>query len=65
VGVLLSAAIFGVCHFYQGAKAVVLIAVYGALFGVLAQARKSIRPGMITHALHDTVSGLAVKLLPK
>jgi membrane protease YdiL (CAAX protease family) len=65
VGVLLSAAFFGACHIYQGAKAVVLIAVYGALFGVLAQWRKSMRPGMITHALHDTVSGLAVKLLPK
>ena len=65
VGVLLSAAIFGACHIYQGAKAVVLIAVYGALFGVLAQRRKSMRPGMITHALHDTASGLAVKLLPK
>jgi membrane protease YdiL (CAAX protease family) len=65
VGVLLSAAIFDACHLYQGAKAVVLIAVYGALFGVLAPWRKSIRPGMIMHALHDTVSGLAAKLPPK
>jgi membrane protease YdiL (CAAX protease family) len=65
VGVLLSAAIFGACHIYQGAKAVILITVYGALFGVLAQWRKSMRPGMITHALHDTVGGLAVLLLLK
>ena len=65
VGVFLSAAIFGACHIYQGAKAVVLIAVYGTLFGVLAQRRKSLRPGMITHALHNTASGLAMKLLPK
>jgi len=64
VGVLLSAVIFGACHMYQGAKAVVVITVYGLLFGILAQWRKSMRPGMLTHALHDTVSGLAVKLLP-
>ena len=62
---VLSGAIFGVCHIYQGVKAVVVITVYGVLFGILAQWRKSMRPGMMTHALHDTVSGLAVKLLPK
>jgi membrane protease YdiL (CAAX protease family) len=64
-GVLLSAVIFGACHMYQGAKAVVVITVYGLLFGILAQWRKSMRPGMMTHALHDTVSGLAVTLLPR
>jgi hypothetical protein len=35
------------------------------LFGILAQWRKSLRPGMMTHALHDTVSGIAVRFLPK
>src|SRR5262249_17057026 len=55
-GVLLSAAAFGVGHIYQGAKATVVIGVYGLLFGILAQLRRSVRPGMITHALHDTVS---------
>jgi membrane protease YdiL (CAAX protease family) len=64
-GIFLSAAAFGVGHIYQGAKAAVVIGVYGLLFGVLAWRRGSMRPGMITHALHDTVSGLAVKLLPK
>jgi|HubBroStandDraft_6_1064221.scaffolds.fasta_scaffold544131_1 membrane protease YdiL (CAAX protease family) len=64
-GIVLSGVIFGVCHIYQGVKAVVVITVYGVLFGILAQWRKSVRPGMMTHALHDTVSGLAVKLLPK
>ena len=65
VGIFLSAAIFGVCHIYQGTKAVVVITVYGVLFGILAQWRKSMRPGMMTHALHDTVSGLAVRFLPR
>ena len=43
VGVLLSAAIFGACHFYQGAKAALLIAMYGALFGVLAAKEQTSR----------------------
>jgi membrane protease YdiL (CAAX protease family) len=64
-GILLSAAAFGVGHIYQGAKASVVIGVYGLMFGVLAWRRGSMRPGMITHALHDTASGLAVRLLPK
>jgi membrane protease YdiL (CAAX protease family) len=64
-GVLLSAAAFGVGHIYQGAKATVVIGVYGLLFGILAQLRRSVRPGMMAHALHDTVSGLALRLLPK
>jgi uncharacterized protein len=64
-GVLLSAAAFGVGHIYQGAKATVVIGVYGLLFGILAQLRRSVRPGMMTHALHDSVSGLALRFLPK
>jgi uncharacterized protein len=62
-GIFLSAAIFGICHIYQGTKAALVIAVYGALFGILAQWRRSMRPGMVAHALHDTVSGLALRFL--
>jgi uncharacterized protein len=62
-GVFLSAAIFGICHIYQGTKAALVITVYGVLFGILAQWRKSMRPGMMAHALHDTVSGLALRFL--
>jgi membrane protease YdiL (CAAX protease family) len=65
VGLLLSAAAFGAGHAYQGAKATVILGAYGLMFGILAQQRKSLRPGMITHSLHDTVAGLAVRLLPK
>lgn len=65
LGVLLSAAVFGAAHIYQGWKPTIVIGVYGLLFGILAQRRASMRPGMMTHALHDTISGLAVKLLPK
>jgi membrane protease YdiL (CAAX protease family) len=64
-GVVISAAVFGACHVYQGAKAAVVITVYGLLFGILALWRKSMRPGMMTHAWHDTVGGIAVRFLPK
>jgi uncharacterized protein len=64
-GLVASAAVFGACHIYQGVKPAIVITVYGLLFGILAQWRKSLRPGMMTHALHDTVSGIAVRFLPK
>jgi len=35
-----------------------LIAALGALLGLLAVWRKSLRPGMFAHALTDAVSGL-------
>ncbi|MBV8514460.1 MAG: CPBP family intramembrane metalloprotease [Acidobacteria bacterium] len=62
-GVVASAVVFGACHLYQGVKPAIVITVYGLMFGILAQWRKSLRPGMMTHALHDTVSGIAVRFL--
>jgi len=64
-GVVLQAVVFGAAHLYQGPKAVVVISVYGALFGTLAAMRKSLRPGMIQHVGQDAVSGLAGPLLTK
>jgi hypothetical protein len=46
-GILLSAATFGAAHAYQGLRMAILIAVYGAMFGMLAYGRGSVRPGMI------------------
>ena len=57
-GILLSAAAFGAAHAYQGIRLVVLIALYGAMFGVLAHWRKSVRPGMIAHAWQDSLNGI-------
>jgi len=62
-GVVASALVFGACHVYQGVKPAVVIMVYGLMFGILAQRRQSLRPGMMTHALHDTVSGIAARFL--
>jgi membrane protease YdiL (CAAX protease family) len=58
LAVVFQALIFGAAHLYQGWKGAVTITVYGALFGVLAVWRKSLRPGMMQHAVQDTVSGL-------
>ncbi len=64
-GVLLSAAAFGAGHIYQGWRSAIIIVVYGLLFGILAEMRKSLRPGMMTHAWHDGFAGLAGRLIAK
>lgn len=62
-GVLLSAAAFGAVHAYQGSRRMILIGLYGVLFGILARWRGSVRPGMIAHAWHDSLSGLLAILV--
>ena len=59
---LLSALIFGLSHAYEGQQRMILITVYGAMFGTLAILRKSLRPGMIAHAWHDTFQGALLML---
>jgi len=61
-GVILSAVVFGAAHSYQGGRQPFLIGIFGALFGILAVMRKSTKPGMIAHALQDSVSGIAASL---
>jgi membrane protease YdiL (CAAX protease family) len=65
VGIFLSAITFGAGHLYQGAKSAVVITVFGLLFGILAQWRRSMRPGMLAHAWQDTLSGLAMKFISR
>jgi uncharacterized protein len=57
-GILLSAATFGAAHAYQGFRMTILIALYGAMFGILAYWRGSVRPGMIAHAWQDSLNGM-------
>jgi membrane protease YdiL (CAAX protease family) len=61
--IVLQAVVFGIAHAYQGGRRIILIAAYGALFGMLAAWRKSLRPGMIGHAMQDSFSGIAFRLL--
>jgi CAAX protease family protein len=63
IGVLVSALVFGCAHGYEGVAGVLLIAAYGAMFSVLTLMRRGLRTGMIAHAWHDSVSGMALVLL--
>jgi len=60
LGIIASAIIFGLAHGYQGVRMMVVIAVFGAFFGLLAHFRKSLRPGMMAHAMQDSLSGLVL-----
>lgn len=53
VGVVLTALIFGAAHGYQGVRGIVLISIYGALFGCITLLRKNLFPGMLAHSWHD------------
>lgn len=64
-GVLVSAMLFGAGHVYQGWKATIVITVFGLLFGILAEARRNIRPGILLHAWQDGISGFLVRLVSR
>jgi hypothetical protein len=63
--VAIQAVCFGIAHSYQGVKSMVTITAYGALFGILALYRNSLRPGMIQHAMQDSFAGLGFALLKR
>jgi len=63
--VALQAVVFGIGHLYQGWKGALTITLYGAMFGILAVIRKSLRPGMIQHAMQDSFTGIVGSLLMK
>ena len=58
IALFLQAALFGISHGYQGVEAAVKIAIFGALYGLIALWRGSLRPGMIAHAGSDILSGI-------
>lgn len=62
-GVVFSALLFGAAHGYQGVRNMVLLAVFGALFSLLALFRRSLRSCIFAHSWHDLVAGLALGLL--
>lgn len=65
VGIIASGIVFGLSHAYQGIRMMVVIAVYGSLFGIMTHLRRSLRPGMIAHAGQDALSGIALYLLSR
>lgn len=56
-GVVLQGLLFGISHGYQGFHAIVMIVLFGFLYGLLALWRKSLKPGMILHAWSDIYAG--------
>jgi hypothetical protein len=60
-GIVLQSIAFGAGHGYQGWRFMLIIAVFGAMFGLLAQWRRSLRPGMFAHFLQDGASGLLAR----
>jgi len=60
LAVMVQAIIFGAGHWYQGGKKVIIIVILGALFGLLANWRKSLRPGMLSHAWEDVLNVIPV-----
>lgn len=54
-GIILSALAFGLAHSYQGFARASMIGVTGAMAGVLAYWCRTVRPGMIAHALQDVL----------
>lgn len=63
VGVVFSALAFGAAHSYQGVRNMMLLAVFGVLFSLLAIFRGSLRAGIFAHSWHDLIAGLTLALL--
>lgn len=57
-GIIISAIAFGAGHSYQGFQKAVVISLLGAMLGILAHWRRSVRPGMIAHVLQDVLGGI-------
>lgn len=62
MGVIASSLLFGAGHGYEGIGGILAITVYGALFCALALIRRSLRPGMMAHAWHDSATGIALAI---
>jgi hypothetical protein len=62
-GVVFSAIMFGSAHGYEGVRAMFLLAVFGALFSLLALFRRNLRAGIFAHSWHDAFAGLMVAFL--
>jgi uncharacterized protein len=62
-GILISGAAFGAAHAYQGLQRAFVIGVSAVLFGLFAQWRGTVRPGMFAHFLQDAIAPLLIKLM--
>ncbi len=58
LAIILQGVLFGISHGYQGIKYIIVITVYGILFGVLVNFVKNLKPGIIAHSWQDIFSGI-------
>lgn len=63
IGIVAQGVFFGASHGYEGPQRMVLIAVYGCMFGMLAYWRKSLRPGMMAHFMQDSIAGIGARFV--
>ena len=61
-GILGSSLVFGVSHGYEGVGGMIAITAYGAMFCALSVKRRSLRSGMMAHAWHDSLTGIALAI---
>jgi len=57
LAVILQGILFGLAHGFYG-KAMLAVMLQGWLLGLLANWRKSLRPGMLAHGLQDSIGGI-------
>jgi membrane protease YdiL (CAAX protease family) len=65
LAVVAQGVLFGASHGYQGWRSMLVIAVFGCAFGMLAAWRKNLRPGMMAHAWQDLLTGIVLKVAMK
>jgi uncharacterized protein len=54
--IVVQACVFSEGHVYEGRNSVIVITAYALLFGIIAAWRKSLRPGMVGHAIFDAAA---------
>ena len=62
-GIVASSILFGISHGYEGIGGMIVITAYGAAFSILAVKRSSLRAGMMAHAWHDSLTGIALAIV--
>jgi membrane protease YdiL (CAAX protease family) len=62
LGIVLSSAAFGAAHVYQGVPRALVIAASAILYGVMAEWRGTLRPGMIAHAFQDGIAPMLFRI---